>query len=55
MSIELYKCSQCGKVVTSDIINPNKENYNLFTLLENVVCSKRCYDARQKFYESLIL
>lgn len=54
MSIELYKCRQCGESVTSDIINLNNEECNWFMLFENNLCSKKCFDARERFFKSLI-
>lgn len=54
MSVELYKCKHCEKVVTSDILNLSKEETDWFLLFENCICSKKCYEARERFFRSLV-
>ena len=55
MPIPLYKCVQCGKVVTSDIANIDKNEVDWFMLFENAICSKKCYEARELFIKSLLI
>ena len=55
MSVAMYKCRQCGRMVTSDIIALNNEDHDWFLLFENVVCSKKCNDARERFFKSLLI
>ena len=55
MSIPLYKCVQCGKIVTSDITSIDKNELDWFILFENTICSKKCYDAKELFIKSLLI
>jgi hypothetical protein len=57
MTVAMYKCRQCGKVVTSDMLldTNSDEKINWFDFLDSCVCSKRCFEIREHFFKSLMI
>lgn len=53
MSVVLYQCNQCGKDVTTKIIDIESSSVNWFALFELKLCSEKCLKDRDQFIKSL--